>query len=222
MDDGTHESADHAARMDGVYRFQRHLYDLTRKYYLLGRDQLIERLDVPVGGTILEIGCGTGRNLILAAQRYPDCQLFGLDISPAMLKTACRAIERAGLSGRIVLAQADAARFDPQQIFGIARFDRIFASYTLSMIPEWRAAIKGGLAACKDGGAMHLVDFGAFQRLPHWFAQAMHGWLTRFHVKPREDLADFVTHLAIEQGCRAEIASLYRDYAILVRITRQA
>ena len=28
--------------MDGVYRYQRHVYDLTRKYYLLGRDRLID------------------------------------------------------------------------------------------------------------------------------------------------------------------------------------
>ncbi|TIQ66810.1 MAG: SAM-dependent methyltransferase, partial [Mesorhizobium sp.] len=33
--------------MDGVYRWQRHIYDLTRKYYLLGRDRLISGLEVP-------------------------------------------------------------------------------------------------------------------------------------------------------------------------------
>ncbi|TIM21480.1 MAG: SAM-dependent methyltransferase, partial [Mesorhizobium sp.] len=58
--------ANHAELMDGVYRWQRHIYDLTRKYYLLGRDRLIDGLDVPVGGTVLELGCGTGRNIILA------------------------------------------------------------------------------------------------------------------------------------------------------------
>ena len=31
----------HAALMDGVYRHQRHFYDLTRGCFLLGRDQLI-------------------------------------------------------------------------------------------------------------------------------------------------------------------------------------
>ena len=37
--------ANHAALMDGVYRWQRHVYDVTRKYYLLGRDRMIEGLD---------------------------------------------------------------------------------------------------------------------------------------------------------------------------------
>ena len=36
--------SDHAALMDRVYRRQRHIYDATRKFYLLGRDPLIERL----------------------------------------------------------------------------------------------------------------------------------------------------------------------------------
>ena len=29
--------------MDRIYRHQRHVYDVTRKYYLLGRDRLIDR-----------------------------------------------------------------------------------------------------------------------------------------------------------------------------------
>ena len=33
----------HADLMDRIYRRQRHVYDATRKYYLLGRDRLIER-----------------------------------------------------------------------------------------------------------------------------------------------------------------------------------
>ena len=61
--------SDHRAHMDGIYRYQRYIYDLTRKYYLLGRDRLLADLEPPDGGTILEIGCGTGRNLVLAARR---------------------------------------------------------------------------------------------------------------------------------------------------------
>ena len=30
--------SDAAALMDRMYRHQRHIYDLTRKFYLLGRD----------------------------------------------------------------------------------------------------------------------------------------------------------------------------------------
>ena len=110
----------HAALMDGVYRWQRHIYDATRKYYLLGRDRMIAGLHVPPGGSVLELGCGTGRNLLLAARRYPDARLHGLDISAAMLETADAALSRRGLRGRVALARADATRFDAEVLFGKA------------------------------------------------------------------------------------------------------
>lgn len=45
----------HAALMDRTYRRQRRIYDLTRAWYLLGRDHLVARLDPPQGGAVLEI-----------------------------------------------------------------------------------------------------------------------------------------------------------------------
>ncbi len=126
-----------AAGMDRHYRYQRFVYDLTRRHYLLGRDTLIGGLVPPDGGSVLEIGCGTARNLIHAARRYPDVRLFGIDISAAMLETAGKHVAAAGLAGRIRLAQDDATTFDTEATFGIGRFDRIFISYALSMIPGW-------------------------------------------------------------------------------------
>jgi S-adenosylmethionine-diacylgycerolhomoserine-N-methlytransferase len=39
--------------MDRMYRMQRYFYDLTRKYYLLGRDRLLTELDVQPGERVL-------------------------------------------------------------------------------------------------------------------------------------------------------------------------
>ena len=50
--------------MDRIYRYQRHLYDVTSRHFLLGRDTLISGLLPPDGGTVVEVGCGTARNLI--------------------------------------------------------------------------------------------------------------------------------------------------------------
>jgi S-adenosylmethionine-diacylgycerolhomoserine-N-methlytransferase len=74
--------------MDGMYRYQRHIYDLTRKYYLLGRDQTISNLDLRQNGTLLEVGCGTGRNSGARPQALPIVKLYGLDISQEMLISA--------------------------------------------------------------------------------------------------------------------------------------
>ena len=65
--------SDAATLMDAMYRRQRHIYDLSRKYYLVGRDEAILRLQPRPGEGVLEIGCGTGRNLVKAARAYPEC-----------------------------------------------------------------------------------------------------------------------------------------------------
>ena len=74
--------------MDGNYRWQRHIYDLTRRYYLFGRDRLLHVLAPEPGECILEAGCGTARNLLVLARHQPHARFFGLDASALMLETA--------------------------------------------------------------------------------------------------------------------------------------
>tara|TARA_Y100000815_G_scaffold140947_1_gene127391 strand:+ start:18437 stop:19117 length:681 start_codon:yes stop_codon:yes gene_type:complete len=208
------QSADaHGGLMDAIYRHQRHFYDATRKYFLLGRDRLIADLDAGQGMTVLEAACGTGRNLIVAARRYPKARFYGFDISTEMLKQACRNVDKAGLSGRIVLAQADATVFDPQALFGVGAFDRIFLSYAVSMIPPWRAAIEEAVRHLTPGGALHVVDFGQQDHLPGWFRAGLIAWLAKFHVEPRADLEPVLEAAAREAGASLAFYSLYRDYA---------
>ena len=185
---GHEHDGDNAALMDGVYRRQRHIYDLTQKYYLLGRDRLIARLDPPAGGSVLEIGCGTGRNLIAAARAHPDATYFGIDISSEMLATARENVRRAGLSDRIALGRGDAACFDPEALFERAAFDRVFFSYSLSMIPAWREALRHAATMVAPDGRILVVDFGQQERMPKWFRAGLFAWLVRFHVTPRAEL----------------------------------
>jgi S-adenosylmethionine-diacylgycerolhomoserine-N-methlytransferase len=170
-------SYEHAALMDGVYRRQRHFYDLTRKYYLLGRDPMLVGLNAPAESTILEIGCGTGRNLIKAAGLYPNSRFFGIDISNAMLETAGRNIADSGLKGHVRLAHADAAEFRPAHTFGLRNFDRIFISYAVSMIPQWRSVVEAAAGQLAPGGELHVVDFGDLAGLPDWSRQGLNAWL---------------------------------------------
>ena len=205
--------ADHARAMDAQYALQRHVYDLTRKYYLLGRDRLIRELGVPAGGSVLEVGVGTGRNLALVAKRYPQARLFGLDISAEMLKSARVNMARAGAEGRTLLGRADATAFDPQALFGEPGFDRVFVSYSLSMIPDWQAALRQALSVVEPGGSLHIVDFGQQEALPAWFRGGLRAWLAKFHVTPREDLFEEIERVAKAQGAHARCRALYRGYA---------
>lgn len=214
---------DHAALMDRVYRLQRRFgfYDATRKFYLVGRDPMIAGLNPPPGGTVLEIGCGTGRNLVHAARRYPGVAFHGVDISREMLAAAGGAVARAGLAGRIRLALADAAAFDPQRTFGREAYDRIFISYAVSMMPGWRAVMAQAAERLAPGGALHVADFGDMAGLPVWTKAAMYTWLRWYHVTPRPDLFDTAAALADGLGGSAEAVRLHRGFS-WISIVRRA
>jgi S-adenosylmethionine-diacylgycerolhomoserine-N-methlytransferase len=209
-----------AGLMDRMYRHQRHVYDASRKFYLLGRDELIAGLHPPRGGAVLEIGCGTGRNLIKLARAYPDAACYGLDVSEEMLATARRNVARAGLSERIRLEQADATDFDAEALFGRAGFERIVISYALSMIPPWQGVVAQALRTLAPGGSLHIVDFGDQAGLPGPFRAALNRWLALFHVTPRGDLATVLDGLAQAEGAQGRTTRLYRGYAVHAVATR--
>lgn len=215
----THSAA-HAASMDRLYRVQRHVYDLSRKYYLIGRDRMIAELEPPPGGTVLEIGCGTGRNLVAAAKRYPDAKFYGLDISKVMLRSAETAIRRAGVGDRVSLVRSDATLFDPRATLGLERFDRVMASYSISMIPPWQQALRHGLALTAPGGSFSVVEFGLCEGWPQWCQTALYAWLAKFRVTPRVDLLPVIETVAAEHGADVTAASLWRGYVTYLQIAR--
>jgi len=206
-----------ARLMDRIYRHQRHVYDLTRRHYLLGRDRLIDGLRPAPGSRVLEIGCGTARNLVQAARRYPTVEFYGIDISLEMLETARRAVVREGLTAHIQLAQGDATRFDPILLFGVPGFARIFVSYSLSMIPQWSAVLTMARSWLAPDGELHIVDFGGQERLPAAFRVLLRGWLRHFHVQPRDGLEAELMRL----GLPFRLERPFRGYAQYAVARRQ-
>lgn len=212
------QSQEHQRLMDAMYRHQRHIYDLTRKYYLFGRDRLIAELRVPAGGRVLEVGCGTGRNLALIGRRYPEARLFGLDISSEMLASAERTLNRRR-KGRAVLRQADATAFTAAE-FGESGFDRVVISYALSMIPDWESAVDRALDALAPGGVLAIADFGQSESLPSPLRRLIFAWLARFHVTPRAQLMEIVRRKAALRGMWTETRAIGGGYAWLVTCRR--
>lgn len=206
----------HAALMDQVYRRQRFIYDVTRKYYLFGRDRMIRELAVRPEHSVVEIGCGTARNLIKMARLYPGAELFGLDASGEMLRTAAENISRAGLSQRIRLVQGYAEALTPG-LFGRSRpFDRVVFSYSLSMIPDWRQALRAGSAALAEDGRLFVVDFGDLSGLGPVAASVLRRWLRLFHVEPRiEILNSLESEFRLPADRTGQIEVLPARYAFL-------
>ncbi|NDC54620.1 MAG: class I SAM-dependent methyltransferase [Planctomycetia bacterium] len=218
--------AEQAAAMDRMYRFTRHVYDVTRAYYLLGRDRLLERVATSPATATLEVGCGTARNLIRLARRPDPGALFGLDASHEMLETAASSIARSGVerAGRppIVLRQGLAEELDARRMFGREEpFDTIYFSYCLSMVPTWPGAIEAALANLKPGGEMLIVDFWDQQDLPRWFAAGLTTWLALFHVHYRPEVHDALVELGRSGRAEVTFESVSRRYAYIATVRKR-
>lgn len=213
---------DHRERMDRIYRYQRHLYDVTRPFFLFGRDRLLRGLPVRDDSAVLEVGCGTGRNLRVLSRRFPRARLFGLDISAQMLATARTKIRRAG-STNVWLVCAPAEELDAGKTFGLDHsFDVIFFSYSLSMIPAWREALRAAANNLAPGGSIHLVDFYDQADWPAGLRRILVRWLELFHVRHEPALLEYLRELQQGGGWRVHIQSLHRRYALLIRLDRSA
>ncbi len=209
-----------ARKMDDIYRVQRFIYDFSRRYYLLGRLGMLRNLDAAGHVTVLEAGCGTGWNLVQASRIYPQAHFFGLDISPAMLRTARRSIDRAGQTDRIRLAAGDATCFDTEALFGVRAFDRILISYALSMIPDWQAVLHCAEQTLAKGGSIHIVDFGNCEKLPGIFRDSLWGWLSGFSVYPVTHLEKELVRFCDQHKLNLSFESLYRGYSVCAVLKR--
>lgn len=209
-------AGDIRSRMDRMYRLQQRIYDLTRKYYLIGRDRLIRELDARPGQTVLDVGCGTGRNLALIGRRYPGVHLFGLDAAAPMLRTAAARVPGA------VLVRGLAEELDAAAMFDLKHgFDHVTISYCLSMVDDPAAAVRAAARNLAPGGTLHVVDFGDMAGLASWFRYGMTAWLASFHVRHRPEIEATLRALEAEDAGRFETVAIARRYALFQHL-RQA
>lgn len=167
----------HRGFLNSYYGISRHFYDLTRKYYLFGRDTELTALAHEPWESLLEIGPGTGRNLAVLQKARPDANLGGLEASDEMLAHAQKHCPRARL-------RQGFAEDAPLESILSRKPDRILFSYCLSMVMEPFAALRNAQDALSQEGEIATVDFGDFAGLPPFFRRAMTNWLKTFHVHP--------------------------------------
>jgi SAM-dependent methyltransferase len=109
-------------------------------------------------GRLLDVGCGTGHNALLAAEC--GAEVTGLDISALAVERARAAARERGLAVRFVVG--DARRLeDLSERSDTARFDTVIDSGTFHSFDDAdRARYLAGLAAVvRPGGRCHLVCF---------------------------------------------------------------
>jgi ubiquinone/menaquinone biosynthesis C-methylase UbiE len=99
---------------------------------------------------VLDLGTGTGRAAFLLARRYPEAEVVGVDLAPAMLAEA-RSLTPPELAGRVRFEEADAERLPHPD----ASFDLVSLANMIPFFPELeRVTAPGGAVVFSfSGGA---------------------------------------------------------------------
>ena len=189
-DAGTRETAVVTTAVQRFYRYHAYIYDWTRWMILHGRRRAVSALGLSPGADVLEIGCGTGLNFrLLHSELDPQRgRLVGLDFSGDMLRKAQRRVESRGWSN-VELIQADATKMNLGR-----RFDGVLFAYSLTMIPDWPAALERAREHLKPNATLVVLDFGPFHG---WgpLAPVMRGWLRSSHVETLRPYTDRIREL---------------------------
>ena len=109
---------------------------------------------IPAGAVVVDVGCGAGTDLLLAARRVgPTGRAIGVDMTEAMRKRAIEGAARCGLTNVEVRA-GDATRLplDDRSV------DVVISNGVLNLVPDKERAVAEIARVLKPGGRAQIGD----------------------------------------------------------------
>jgi demethylmenaquinone methyltransferase/2-methoxy-6-polyprenyl-1,4-benzoquinol methylase len=123
----------------------------------------LKLLDLQIGESVLEIGFGTGHNLLLMAKAVGEKgKVFGIDLSAGMLQVSKKRLEKANYINRVELICDDALNLP----YPDDKFDAVFTSFTLELFdsPEIPLVLNEIKRVLKPGGRIGVVSMAKSER----------------------------------------------------------
>jgi SAM-dependent methyltransferase len=119
---------------------------------------IVERAQPKSGERVLDIGCGTGKQIFYLAQRTADLDILGVDISEEAVATVRRRARHIGTTGvaveRIGIDEC-VDRLAP------ATFDLILSTYAIYYSRDLERAVQGLAQLLRPGGRVFMSGPGA-------------------------------------------------------------
>jgi ubiquinone/menaquinone biosynthesis C-methylase UbiE len=164
------------------------------------RKKATDRLNLKPGSHVLEIGCGTGRNLPFLSQAVgPTGRVYGADLSPGMLAKAQDLCNRNGWTN-VDLIECDAAEFRAP-----VPLDGVMFGLSYNTMPHHLTVLREAWNQLRPGGRLVIMDaklppgLGGRLILPFSLWLMKRTMLGNPLIKPWDDLARFTDKLEMEE-----------------------
>jgi SAM-dependent methyltransferase len=192
--------------------FVRRRYNRLARYFILFewlfmlpsgiRQKAVARLELEPGSRVLEVGCGTGRNLAPLVQAVgAEGHVYGVDLSDSMLAEAAELCAERGWHN-VTLRRADAASAEYDSP---AQFDGVIFSLSYAVIPNHLEALRRAWEQLRPGGYLVIMDAklpsGVIGKLLHPFVV----WTSRLtvlgnpYVRPWDELRELSGDVEYEE-----------------------
>jgi len=155
----------HAKDMESFYKYQKEGYDTFREGLLHARGPLLEAFPLNKNGNMVwvDIGGGTARNLeffsVDVIRKYFK-KIVIVDISASLLEIATKRIKSMGIEDIASVVEHDVTSDSVFHVLpSLGTVDFISMSYSFSMIPDQKAAIRNATKLLKTGGHVGIADF---------------------------------------------------------------
>lgn len=137
------KGSDHKARLESFYEGQARSYDVFRHRFLHGRVPMIEAMPTPRNGVWVDLGGGTAANLEhLRTHLRVFKKVVVLDLCRPLLEQAKLRIAANKWQDFVSCVEGDATSPTVPGLPAPGTVDVITMSYSLTMIPDWEAALK--------------------------------------------------------------------------------
>jgi arsenite methyltransferase len=126
--------------------------DVTASFAGVGNPHNIER--IPDGATVVDIGCGAGTDLLLAARRVgPAGKAIGVDMTEPMRQRAAAGAATCGLE-QVEIRAGDAMQLpiDDHSV------DVVISNGVLNLVPDKPTAVEEIARVLKPGGRVQIAD----------------------------------------------------------------
>jgi len=126
-------------------------YDRFSRYMERGAQRFYDQLDIPAGGQLLDVACGSGQLALWAAR--DGVNVTGIDIAPNLVERAEARARAEGLSARFLEGDAEALPFED------GSFDVVTSLFGAMFAPRPELVARELLRVCSPGGTIAMGNW---------------------------------------------------------------